>query len=114
MAHYARLSDESKVTQVVVIPNEVEPTEQDGIAYCQQLFEGGVWRKTSYNGSIRKNFAGIGWSYDQFRDAFIPPRPFNSWKFNEQTCSWDPPTPRPDDGKVYRWDDYTGTWVELE
>jgi hypothetical protein len=113
MAHYAELAADNRVIRVIVIPNEVEPTEEEGIAYCEQLFGGGIWRKTSYNATIRKNFAGTGYSYDIFRDAFIPPQPFPSWLFDDATCRWNPPTPMPDDGKYYRWDEYSQTWVEL-
>jgi hypothetical protein len=113
MAHYARIGYNNIVEQVIVIPNEVEPTEADGIAYCQQLLGQGEWRKTSYNASIRKNYAGIGYTYDVFRDAFIPPKPFDSWIFNEQTCCWDPPTPMPDDGFFYHWDNLSQSWIKV-
>jgi len=113
MAHYAELDANNQVLRVLVIPNEVEPTEQDGIAYLEQLFGGGTWRKTSYNGNIRKNYAGRGYQYDEYRDAFIAPKPFPSWLFNEETCRWYPPKPYPDPTghDVYRWDEITTNWV---
>lgn len=113
MAYYAKLQDQNRVVQVIAIPNEVEPTEAAGVAYCQSLF-GGQWIKTSYNGTIRKNYAGLGFTYDPTRDAFVPPRPFPSWLFDEQTCRWNPPEPYPTDGNYYRWDEYTQTWRVLE
>ena len=112
MAHYVRLNQNNIVEQVVVIANDQEPTEAAGIAYCEQLFKGGRWIKTSYNGTIRKNFAGIGYTYDQFRDAFIAPKRFASFVFNETLCQWEPPVAKPDDGRLYRWDEITVNWIE--
>ena len=112
MAHYAKLTTENIVETVIVIDNEHEPTEDQGIEYCRSLYgQDTQWRKASYNRTIRKNFPGPGYYYDRYRDAFIPPRPYQSWIFNEQLCSWDPPTPEPKDGKLYRWDEYTASWV---
>ena len=74
---------------------------------------GGRWVQTSYNGSIRKNFAGIGFTYDEERDAFIAPKPFESWSLNEVTCRWQSPTPYPQDGRLYIWDEDTLTWIEV-
>ena len=113
MAHYARINIHGQVEQVIVIPNEAEPTEAAGEAYCKNLL-GGEWRKTSYNGTIRKNFAGVGFMYDHYRDAFIPPRPFPSWILNEQTCRWDPPVARPNDSLKYIWDEFTTSWRSIE
>ena len=113
MAHYARLNDNNIVEQVIVIDNENEPTEAAGIAYCQNLFGGGVFKKTSYNGTIRKNFAGIGYSYDIIRDAFIAPKPYASWVLDEATCLWSAPTPMPTDGKMYTWDEASTSWTEI-
>jgi hypothetical protein len=113
MAYYARLNQNNEVEQVVGIANSEEPTEAAGIAYCEQLFKGGRWIKTSYNGTIRKNFAGIGYTYDQFRDAFIAPKRFASFIFNETLCQWEPPVPKPDDGRLYRWDEITLSWIAL-
>lgn len=113
MAYYARLNQNNRVEQVLAIPNDQEPTEADGIAYCRSLWGHGVYKKTSYNRTIRKNYAGIGYSYDPIRDAFIPPRPFPSWTLDETACTWQPPEAYPQDGHVYRWDEYTQTWSQV-
>jgi hypothetical protein len=118
MAHFAQLTEQI-VTQVIVVANEellldgIE-SEAKGIEFCQSLF-GGDWKQTSYNGNIRKNYAGIGYTYDSDRDAFIPPQPFPSWTLVEETCRWEAPTPMPTlvDGKSYRWDETALTWVEI-
>ena len=117
MAHFAQLDENNIVIQVIVVANDelldngVE-SEVKGIAFCQSLF-GGNWKQTSYNRNIRKNYAGIGYTYDAGRDAFIPPKPFESWVLNEDTCRWDAPTPYPTDDKLYRWDEPTLSWVEV-
>jgi len=117
MAHFAELDDNNIVKQVIVVANEelldneVE-SEAKGIAFCQTLL-GGNWKQTSYNGNIRKNYAGIGYTYDANRDAFIAPKPFESWVLNEDTCRWDAPIPYPTDGKPYHWDEDSLSWVEL-
>ena len=100
--------------------NEVESV---GDTYLSDLF-GGTWKKTSYNTSgnvhrlggtpFRKNYAGIGYTYDATRDAFIPPLPYDSWTLNEDTCQWDPPVAYPDDGKRYEWNEDTQAWDETE
>lgn len=116
MAHFAQLNSNNVVTQVIVVNNNelldngVE-SEAKGIAFCQNLF-GGVWRQTSYNGNIRKNYAGIGYTYDDVRDAFIPAKPFNSWILNEATCQWTAPIPRPEKS-VCKWDESTVSWVPI-
>ena len=118
MAHFAQLNDENLVTQVIVVAN-ADTADQDGveneaigIAFCTNLL-GGRWVQTSYNANIRKNYAGIGYKYDATLDAFIPPQPFESWTLNEETAQWEAPTPYPDDGKRYSWDDATTSWVEI-
>jgi hypothetical protein len=117
MAYFAQLNDENIVTQVISVSNEdlldngIE-SEAKGIAFCQSLL-GGNWKQTSYNNRIRKNYAGIGYTYDSQRDAFIPPKPFASWVLNEDTCLWNAPTPMPTDNKYYQWDENTLTWVEF-
>ena len=118
MAHFAQLNDENLVTQVIVVANE-DTADQDGveneaigIAFCTNLL-GGRWVQTSYNANIRKNYAGIGYKYDATLDAFIPPQPFESWTLNEETAQWEAPTPYPDDGKRYSWDEATTSWVEI-
>ena len=117
MAHFAQLNEQNIVTQVIVVAN-VELLENDieneakGIAFCQSLF-GGEWKQTSYNGRIRKNYAGIGYTYDVSRDAFIPPQPYPSWTLVEETCNWIPFVSYPTDDKVYQWDEATTTWIKV-
>jgi len=117
MAHFAQLDDNSVVTQVIVVHNNellnngVE-SEAKGVSFCRSLF-GGEWKQTSYNANIRKNYAGIGYTYDSGRDAFIPPQPYPSWTLNEATCTWQSPAPMPTDNKTYRWDESTLSWVEI-
>ena len=100
MAHFAQLDHNNIVLRVIVVNNNeliedgVE-SETKGIAFCRSLFPGTNWVQTSYNGSFRKNYAGIGFTYDAVRDAFIPPQPYASWTLNESTCRWDPPVPSP-------------------
>ena len=118
MAHFVRLDQNSIVVQGIVVHNNelidngVE-SESKGIAFCQSLFPGGDWIQTSYNGNIRKNYAGIGYTYDETRDAFIPPKPYPSWLLDETTCLWVPPVPMPaaEDGELYNWDEATTSWV---
>jgi hypothetical protein len=119
MAHFAQLDKNNVVLQVIVVHNNElmdngQESEAKGIAFCQTLFPGTNWKQTSYNGNIRKNYAGVGCAYDAQRDAFIPPKPFDSWILNEQTCLWDAPTPMPQDGKQYRWDEPTTSWIEVQ
>ena len=118
MAHFAQLDENNVVLQVIVVHNNElldesgQESEEKGIAFCQSLFPGTTWKQTSYNASMRKNYAGIGYQYDPVRDAFIPPKPFASWLLNETTCLWGAPTPEPDDGKLYAWDEATTSWIE--
>ncbi len=118
MAHFAQLDENNVVTQVIVVNNnellDENGVEQEskGIAFCQSLL-GGNWKQTSYNSTIRKNYAGIGFTYDEIRDAFIAPKPYNSWLLNEDTCKWEAPVAIPTDGKIYRWDEDTTSWVEI-
>ena len=121
MAHFAELDSNNTVLRVIVVGNpdtsDANGVEKEsiGVAFCERLF-GGTWVKTSYNGNIRKNYAGIGYTYDSKRDAFISPKPFASWVLNETTCQWEAPVPYPTDGKPdgkqYSWDEPTQTWVE--
>lgn len=119
MAHFAQLDENNVVLQVIVVSNDDildgngQESEAKGVAFCQSLFPGTTWLQTSYNNNFRKNYAGIGDVYDAARDAFIPPQPFSSWVLNEETCQWAAPVPRPTDGKRYRWDEPTTSWVEL-
>lgn len=119
MAHFAQLNESNIVTQVIVVHNNElmqDGMEQEakGVAFCQSLFGASThWKQTSYNGNMRKNYAGIGYTYDAGRDAFIPPQPFASWVLDEVTCNWNAPAPMPQDGKIYRWDEPTVSWVEV-
>jgi hypothetical protein len=116
MAYFAKLGTGNIVEQVISINNSVI-TDSNGIEqeklgndFINKLYNTrDVWKQTSYNNNFRKNFAGIGFQYDQTRDAFIAPKPFNSWVLNENTCCWESPTPEPQDGK-YRWNENTLTW----
>jgi len=111
MAHFAKLNSENVVDQVVVVHNNDAPDEATGIAFLNSLFGNATWVQTSYNGNIRKNYAGVGYVYDSQRDAFIPPQPFPSWVINEESCQWEAPTPMPTDG-IYHWDEATTSWVK--
>jgi len=120
MAHFA-LIKENLVEQVIVVSNAdltgSDGNEQEslGIAFCHSLFgPDDTWVQTSYNSNIRKNYAGIGHTYDLTRDAFIAPKPYASWVLNESTCRWEAPTPYPDDDNAYEWDESTNSWVKVE
>jgi hypothetical protein len=119
MAHFAQLDENNVVTQVIVVSNSdcqignVE-SEEAGIVFCKNILGANTnWKQTSYNGNIRKNYAGIGYTYDAGRDAFIPVKPFTSWVLDETTCRWSAPTPMPIDGKSYQWNEETLSWVEI-
>jgi hypothetical protein len=111
MAHYAFLDQNNVVTEVIVGKDETDTT-QDWEQYYG-VIRGQVCKRTSYNGNIRKNYAGIGCTYDAQRDAFIAPQPYPSWTLNEETCGWYPPTSMPTDGKRYQWNESTLAWVEV-
>jgi hypothetical protein len=114
MSHFAQIDENNIVTQVIVIEQDVVDTGLFG--------NPNSWIQTSYNTSggvhtlggtpLRKNYAGIGYTYDSTRDAFIPPKIFNSWILNEDTCLYEAPTPMPTDGKTYKWDEDTISWIE--
>jgi len=121
MAHFAKLGVGNVVEKVHVVSNDVATTEQAGIDFLNELYNTrDVFKQTSYNTyggehtlsgtPFRKNYAGVGFKYDQTRDAFIPPQPFNSWTLNETTCLWEAPVAYPDDGKKYNWNETTQTW----
>jgi hypothetical protein len=111
MAHFAKLGVGNKILTVEVVSNDIAITEQAGVDFLNNLYgTRDVWKQTSYNGNIRKNFAGIGYKYDQTRDAFIPPKPFNSWILNETTCLWQSPIAYPTDGQEYKWNETTTSW----
>ena len=117
MAHFARLEN-NVVTQVIVVSNQDTADEHGvekeelGIAFCSNLL-GGTWKQTSYNGNIRKNYAGMGYTYDEGLDAFIAPKPFASWLLDETTCQWKAPVDMPTNDKRYTWNEATTSWVEV-
>lgn len=117
MAHFAEIGLNNTVLRVIVIHNNEcldengQESEPKGAKFCRDLF-GGTWVQTSYNSNFRKNFAGIGYKYDLDLDAFIPPKPFNSWLLNRETCQWEPPIPYPSDNKKYLWNEEDQSWDE--
>ena len=118
MAHFAEIDANNIVLRVIVVDNKdtadalgVEK-EHIGAAFCEKLF-GGTWKQTSYNGNFRKNYAGIGYDWDEARNAFVPPKPFASWVLDENTCQWKAPIPMPTDGKMYSWNEGTQAWDEV-
>lgn len=114
MAHYAFLDKNNIVTEV--IPGRDEWEIVDGISDWEKWygeFRGQVCKRTSYNNNYRKNYAGLGYYFDEARDAFIAPQPFASWILNEDTCRWEAPTPMPEDGKFYVWNEELTNWVEI-
>ena len=121
MSHFAEINSDNIVQRVLVIEQETVNTGAWGAS--------SNWIQTSYNTrggvhyapdsntpdggvALRKNYAGVGYTYDATRDAFIPPQPFASWTLDDDTCQWNPPTPYPDDDKMYSWDEDTTSWVE--
>jgi hypothetical protein len=97
MAHFAKLGTGNIVEQVIVVSNDIATTEQAGSDFINKLYNTrDVWKQTSYNGNIRKNYAGVGFKYDQERDAFIAPKPYVSWILNEDTCQWEAPVAYPE------------------
>ncbi len=115
MAHFAQIDENNIVTNVIV-------AEQDFID-SGAVGDPSNWIQTSYNTQggihklggtpLRKNYAGIGYTYDSQRDAFIPPKPFDSWLLDEDSCNWEPPVSMPSDGKLYSWDEDTTSWIEI-
>ena len=116
MAHFAKIGLNSKVIEVLSVHNDVlkdaDNVEQEvlGVDFLTKLTGWAIWKQTSYNNNIRKNFAGIGFEYDEVRDAFISPKPFTSWTLDEGTCQWDPPVAYPDDGNRHTWNEATQAW----
>ncbi len=121
MAHFAKLGVGNKVLTVVVVHNDVATTEQAGVDFLNKTYgTNDIWKQTSYNtfGGVhryggtpfRKNYAGIGFKYNESLDAFIPPQDFPSWILNEETCLWEAPVPKPDDGQKYDWNESTQQW----
>ena len=122
MAHFAEVDENNIVTRVLVVDNSQEDNGQEFLANTLGL--GGTWVKTSYNtqGGVhtsggtpfRKNYAGVGYTYDSGRDAFIPPKPYASWLLNEDTCLWDATTPMPvEEGKIFKWVEEDLNWQEI-
>lgn len=121
MAHFAKLDENNVVTQVIVVSNkdtsDANGVEKEyiGAAFCERLF-GGTWKQTSYNGNMRKRYAGIGFTYNENLDAFVPPKPFASWTLNAETADWEAPVALPEDAgtgdppKVYTWVESTLSW----
>ena len=114
MAHYAFLDDNNIVTEVIVGIDETKTIEGLNTETWYGNFRGQVCKRTSYNGNIRKNYASVGFTYDAARDAFIAPKPFNSWVLDEATCRWQAPTPYPTDGEMYTWSEDDLEWQEVE
>lgn len=118
MAHFAKLNENNVVIDVNVVRNEdirdlpFPESEAAGVAFLTE-WSGGYphWKQTSYNNSFRKNYAGVGYTYDPARSAFIPPQPFSSWVLDEDTCLWGSPVPYPQDGLAYYWDETSHAWV---
>jgi hypothetical protein len=115
MAHFAKLGVGNIVEQIIVVSNDIATTEQAGVDFINKLYNTrDVWKQTSYNSNFRKNFAGIGYQYDQTRDAFIAPKHFNSWILNESTCRWQAPVACPNNDNIYSWNESTLTWDIVE
>lgn len=121
MAHFAKLDENNKVVEVIVVNNAElidengQESEQKGIDFLIS-WSGGYtnWKQTSYNASFRKNYAGYEYVYDTQRDAFIPPKMYSSWVLNEETCQWEPPISYPNDGFVYIWNEEIQNWEKTE
>jgi len=120
MAHFAKIGLNSKVISVVSISNEVlkdsngNEVEQLGIDFLTNLYGWSLWKQTSYNANFRKNYAGLGSTYDEDRDAFIHPKPYNSWILNESTCNWEAPVAKPNDNNKYNWNEINQNWDIVE
>jgi hypothetical protein len=117
VAHFAELDENNVVKRVIVVDNKDtadangNEVESIGVAFCQKLL-GGNWKQTSYNGSIRKNYAGIGYAYRADIDAFVAPQPFPSWTL-DANAQWQAPVPMPEDGQMYSWDEEAGNWIAV-
>lgn len=119
MAHFAELDENDVVLRVLVVSNETITvdgieSEQAGIDFLQSLLGGTRWKQTSYNAKFRKNYAGIGYTYDPQRDAFIPPSPYPSWVLDETNLVYVAPKPYPNDGRHYVWDETSVEWTLAE
>lgn len=123
MAHFARIDKQTDIVlHVDVVDDSIATTENNGIEFLSNFYfyknqnwiNGVYFIETSYNNNLRKNYAGIGYKYDEVLDAFIPVKPYNSWILNESTCRWIPPIDYPKDDKIYSWDESSVSWVELK
>ena len=116
MASFAKIGLNNKVIEVLSVHNnELKDSngieqEVNGIDFLTKLTGWAIWKQTSYNNNFRKNHAGIGYTYDEDRDAFIPKKPYASWILNETTCLWDSPVVKPDDDQIYNWNETTTSW----
>lgn len=108
MAHFAEIDSSNKVVRVIVVADE---HEADGANWCHNLL-GGIWLQTSYTNRIRKQYAGIGYTYDADADQFVAPQPYPSWTLDSSN-DWQAPTPKPDNGKIYGWVESSLAWVEV-
>ena len=125
MAHFCKLDSNNIVQTVIVVSNDVATTEQAGIKFINNLYgTDDVWKQTSYNTQkgqhllgetpFRKNYAQKGFTYDETRDAFIPPKPYSSWSLNENTCFWEAPILKPDNDNIYQWNETEQQWDLIE
>jgi hypothetical protein len=120
MAYFAKIGLNNKVIEVLSVKNEIlhdsngVEQEANGIDFLTKLTGYPLWKQTSYNGNIRKNYAGVGFTYDEDRDAFIPKKPFASWILNETTCLWEAPVAYPDEGQHYTWNETIANWELVE
>ena len=124
MAHFAKINEENIVQQVIVVNNsdcgglEFPESESIGQSFINSIGLTGTWKQTSYNSNFRKNYAGIGYSFDESRDAFMAPQPYNSWTLNVETCEWEAPVPKPDveitpTGPFFEWNEELGDWEDI-
>ncbi len=120
MAHFAKIGLNNKVINVVSVHNnelkDANGVEQEvlGVQFLEGTTGWALWKQTSYNANFRKHFAGIGYTYDEDKDAFIAPKPFNSWILNETTCNWEAPVVKPDDGQNYVWNEENQQWDVID
>ena len=116
MASFAKIGLNNKVIEVVTVHNnellDSNGIEQEvnGIDFLTKLTGWAIWKQTSYNNNFRKNYAGIGYTFDEDRNAFIAPKPYASWTLNEDTCLWEAPVAEPTDGQTYKWNETNQTW----
>ena len=115
MAHFAKLGNNNIVQSVEVVSNDIATTEKNGADFLNNLYNtSDVWKQTSYNRNIRKNYAAVGYTYDETKDAFIAPKPYASWVLNDDTCFWEAPVDLPDTENRYTWNEDTTSWDLIE